>query len=153
MFNKARGLVFTVITAFSLVSVAQAQNATRSVYSRFGLGDMQFQGFSQQRAMGYAGAALRSNSAFSTINPASYSAVRFPTLEAGGFVSFGDMETSTSPRQRYFTSSFNYLAIAFPVMKKRALGNELRVITYSNTGYTISQTVDSSFATYQNLYG
>src|SRR5690554_257533 len=57
------------------VSLLQSQNRTSSPFSRYGMGELNPQGFSRNQAMGGTGIGLRSAGYLNNMNPASYSAL------------------------------------------------------------------------------
>lgn len=56
-------------------TIASAQISTNSPYTRYGLGDMFDQSFTNNAAMGGVGYALRTSEHINAMNPASYTAV------------------------------------------------------------------------------
>ncbi|HOK51275.1 MAG TPA: hypothetical protein PLF75_05240, partial [Bacteroidales bacterium] len=56
------------------ISTVFSQYTMNSPYSRFGLGDMEFQGFTQNRSMGGIGIGMRLPNQINVLNPAASTA-------------------------------------------------------------------------------
>lgn len=128
---------------------ASAQLLTQSPYSRYGLGEQYFQGFSDQVAMGSGGLAQRHSLNMNLLNPASYSALRMTNFRLGA-TSFitelkqGDQTINTN------SAGLRYLTLGFQLNKKKDWGLAFGALPYSGKGYTIQYTVDSSFGNITN---
>ncbi len=115
---------------------AFAQVNTYSPYSRFGLGELNKPGFTQNRSMGGAGIAIRSNKIINLVNPASYSA-----LDSMSFIfDFGLTGSSTTYKTEDLNSSLtnmnlDHLAIGFTIAPwwKASAG----ITPFSSVGYKI----------------
>ncbi|MFI3277238.1 MAG: hypothetical protein SNH13_00085 [Rikenellaceae bacterium] len=116
-----------------------------SVYSMYGLGDLQTQGTLPTRSMGGAGVALRSGSSINLLNPASYSI----TLQKSVLFDFGMNVSCFSNSQgdsnsKYATANFHDIALQLPLYE--GVGAAISVTPYSQTGYKIT-----SYASYPAL--
>jgi hypothetical protein len=138
-----------LITAGALSSAAQT--FTTSPYSRYGVGELNFQGFTEQQGMGQLSIADRSPLRYSIANPASYSAIRMTNFRFGGAGSVGSMQENNQslPSQ---SVSFGYLTLGFQVDKKKTWGVVFGIIPYSSTGYNIEYSTDSSFGRFTNRF-
>ena len=121
-------LLFTLVTG-SL----SAQNAI-SPYSIFGIGERESGRFAHQIGMGGLSAGVRDPLQLNVLQPASYSNLKYTTIEIGGFyqeslLSDASQTASTS------TGGFNYLAFGFPLMD--GWGMAFGVSPYSKVGYDI----------------
>ena len=124
------------IIAFQLLSLQlQAQSETFSPYSRYGIGDIPFNGFIKNIGMGGTGIGMRPYFNLNVSNPASYSSLLFTTFEIGASTSFAKMQT-TSLSQRKSETAFSYFALGFPVVYQK-WGATLGLIPFSNVGYKI----------------
>ncbi|MFW5821219.1 MAG: hypothetical protein ACOCWA_08010 [Bacteroidota bacterium] len=127
-------LISILISLFSLPLISQVN--TYSPYSRFGLGELNKPGFTQNRSMGGTGIALRSNKVINLVNPAAYTA-----LDSLSFVfDFGLTGSSTNYSTSELDSRFNnfnldHLAIAFTITDwwKASAG----VTPFTSVGYNI----------------
>jgi hypothetical protein len=129
---KTIGVLFLMLGAFTL---AEAQTTTSSPYSRYGIGDFQFRGLSQNIGMGGISYGLEGANNLNPGNPASYSSLQFTSFDAGvasNIVKYSDGIQS----QRTSTTSLSYLAFGFPVSKK--WGTSFGLTPYSSVGYNIN---------------
>lgn len=119
-----------------------AQNLTESVYSRFGLGELQFGGTARQSALGQTSQGWRDASQLNLGNAASYGLLKYTAFEAGGTVIAGRQKAGdiTQPTS---TGTFSYLALGFPIMAKRKAGAAFGLLPYSSVGYSLAY--DSTF--------
>lgn len=147
MFQTNRTVRSLILTAFCLLSLSSAiaQNSSSSPYSRFGIGDLQFNGFARNLGMGGLNIALNHPFNLNPGNPASYSNLLFTTYEVGVNLSLNELST-TSKTQHNHNTALNYFSFGFPVKaKKWGLGFGLS--PYSNVGYSI----DEYKSGYQNV--
>lgn len=111
-----------------------SQYTMNSPYSRFGLGDMEFQGFTQNRSMGGIGIGMRLPNQINVLNPAASTAQDSLSFvwDVGMKGAFTTYRTSLSNvRQKNF--NFDHLAISAAVSNRLVLGAGL--VPYSKTGY------------------
>ena len=109
-----------------------SQSETFSPYSRYGIGDIPFNGFIKNIGMGGTGIGMRPYFNLNISNPASYSSLLFTTFEIGASTSFAKMQT-TSLSQRKSETAFSYFALGFPVVNQK-WGAALGLIPFSNVG-------------------
>ncbi len=107
-----------------------------SPYSYFGLGDIHPNSYGMSRGLGGFSAALRGPSHLSFSNPASYSGVRFTTLEFGARV---NRSWWTQDIKKHKSSDINlgYLALGFPMLKYKG-GISMGLLPYSSMSYDIT---------------
>lgn len=143
---RKTSLLFLVL--FSALT-AEAQTLTSSPYSRFGAGELIFQGFADQQGMGQTGVADRNPLRFSLLNPASYSAINKTNFRFGASSFFG---TITQGNQSLATNGagLNYVALGFQINKRKDWGVVFGITPYSAKTYDISLKIDSSFGSFQN---
>ncbi|MCK5171121.1 MAG: hypothetical protein KAQ75_14680 [Bacteroidales bacterium] len=118
-----------------------SQSVTNSPYSRFGIGDIDRNGFNNSRAMGGISTGLRTNNQINYMNPAAISAQDTMSLifDLGINGIFKNME-STSTSAQYNGFSFDHIAMSFPI--KKWWFASFGLTPYSKIGYNIQQTVD-----------
>ncbi|MBK9523476.1 MAG: hypothetical protein IPQ03_15795 [Bacteroidetes bacterium] len=140
MIRRSRRFVFLLFVGLYLLQSQsiEAQNASSSPYSRFGIGDLQFNGFSRNTAMGGITQGLQHPFCLNLGNPASYSSLGLTTYEVGVNLSLYELETSTLKQQGH-TTSLGYFAFGFPVKAKK-WGLGFGLLPYSNIGYSINDT-------------
>jgi len=115
----------------------KAQNSSSSPYSRYGIGDLLFNGFSKNLAMGGIGQGVNENLNVNPLNPASYSSLWFTTYEAGVNLSLEQI-SSNNISQSYNTAALAYFAFGFPVKTKK-WGMGFGLLPYSNVGYSVEK--------------
>lgn len=134
--------VFAFLFLITCTNFLQAQNATSSPYSRFGIGDLNSITFASNLSLGGTEIGLSQPGHINYGNPAAYSALWFTTYEGG--VDFKQYEFKTNNSQhRTNTASVSYFDFAFPVKQQKwSLGFGL--LPYSKVGYIeTSESVNS----------
>lgn len=133
---------------FAFISLTlYAQDGTRSPYSRYGVGDIDRNGFMVGKGMSGLGISQAYEGSINFSNPASYSAIKFTTIENVMNASILKLSTANASQVNY-TSSFAHMAFAFPVTKN--WGTSFGLVPFSNIGYRQSQAIsqyDSTKAT------
>lgn len=138
-------LFFTLLLCSVFVN---AQENTSSPYSFFGVGLTKFNGTAENRSM--AGMGIASDSIHINLqNPAGYGALGLTTYALGGSHSSTKIESS-STSDRASSSTFDYLALAFPAGK---LGFGFGVIPYSSVGYEMEDITNESSSRYTGSGG
>lgn len=116
---------------FSLHTIAQ--EGTASPYSFYGIGEVKSKGTTENRAMG--GLGIVSDSIHINFqNPATFSALKLTTFTVAGTFTPTKQKT-TEEEQKAQRTTFDYLAMSFPVSKK--MGVTLGLMPYSSVGYKI----------------
>lgn len=141
MKNKlARLLILLLIAIWApgIYNSLHAQQNTSSPYSRFGVGELQYN--SQPRFMGMGGVAMGINDStyINFENPASYTSVgRYTLFDFGGRASFTRLNTATKQADAN-SINFSHLFVSFPVVNRKWAMN-IGIIPYSNEGYNFTQ--------------
>ncbi len=118
---------------------AQPTANTSSPYSRFGIGELQYN--SDPRFMGMGGVALGINDStyINFENPAAYTSVgKYTLFNVGARASFTRLNTTTKQADAN-SINFSHLFISVPVIYRKWAMN-FGVIPYSNEGYNFTQT-------------
>jgi hypothetical protein len=146
--NKILSIV--VILIGSLCQL-EAQVATSSPYSRFGLGELQQNIFPALNALGGACTALSTHKNINPDNPASYTSFSANSflLSTGGWHQTTRIE-NTSTDQIANNNAFSHLVLGFPL--SRRIGASIGLVPFSGTGYEIN-TIDTSYNAVMNYYG
>lgn len=131
-------------TLFVVVSIqAQAQSpsvlSTVSPYSRYGIGDFQFNGGLINTAMGGGGIGLRNDSLIpqyiNLVNPASLTSHPLVNYEIG--ISSNTVNVANSTTSSTFNrTTLSHFAMAFPVTKN--WGAAFGLIPYTSVGYNVA---------------
>lgn len=105
---------------------------TSNPFSGFGVGDLQRPALTRNFSMGGTGAAAADPFQINRINPASYSDLRFMTLDLSGFVQNTSLQT-TQHKSQYTTGGLQ--GIAFVFKKAKPLAFSAGLTPYSSSGY------------------
>lgn len=130
---------FSIVVLFICTCAFAQEGATTSPYSFFGAGIQQFKGTVEARAMG--GTQTMSDSIhLNLLNPASLGNLRYTTLAVGA--SHNEISVKESNAQESTSSTtFDYLALGFPVSKK--VGVSLGLMPYTAVGYNLDDSDDA----------
>ena len=131
--NKFLGCL--MMTAVS--TVAFAQGGTNSPYSQFGLGELSYQGVSQNRGMNGLGIALHSGNQVNTANPASYAHIDSLTMlfDMGASVSLTHFQEN-GQKKNARTGNFEYAVGSFRLFKN--VGASFGIAPVTDIGYEYS---------------
>ena len=135
---KKRSFPVSVSLFFLLAACAtvKAQTGTETPYSRYGIGELLFNGFARQTSMGGLGAAYHNSSSFNFNNPASYASTRISTFETALRGELAKTSTASASENKKGTL-LNYLALGFPVIKDN-WGASFGLIPVSASGYNLT---------------
>jgi len=139
--NKVVILLFFV---FVTSAAAFAQSTTNSPYSRYGIGVIRPQSFSQNFGMGGVGIGLRSNRNINLLNPASYSSIGVTTFDLG--FTNNSLWLEDGAESQYQSNPYiDHIAFAFPMIKN-VWGMSFGFLPYSNIGYDYDEVINDSIA-------
>jgi len=140
-----------VVVLLGFVNHIDAQIATSSPYSRFGLGELQQSIFPEYNAFGGASTALSNSNSVNPTNPATYTSFGPNSflLSTGGWHQTTKMQNATT-EQIVNNNAFSHLILGFPINRK--LGASIGMIPFSSTGYEIN-THDAEHNADMNYYG
>ena len=140
MTNKKLRLYIIIASTFFLqlfhLSVF-SQTATLSPYSRYGIGDMIFNGYTHQRAMAGLSVGLQQSTYINFGNPASYvadSIVIFQLGLTGEIVRFSNQTDS----KKKTNGDISYLSMGFPLIKNYLYLN-VGMLPFSAAGFKVQQ--------------
>ncbi|NER18206.1 hypothetical protein [Spongiivirga citrea] len=129
-----------VIVAMMACASTFAQNNAASPYSFFGIGDVQFKGTVENRAMG--GLGVFSDSIHLNLNnPASLGKLKLTTFGVAGGQNFFNLENDTT-KEDATSTTLNYLTLGIPLNKLGAFS--FGVMPYSSVGYRIEDVNETS---------
>ncbi|HLP14055.1 MAG TPA: hypothetical protein VK177_19135 [Flavobacteriales bacterium] len=149
-------ILFILLSSFSTYGFSQAANI--SPYSRYALGDINPNWFSQNTGIGGATVSVVDSNQVNVLNPASYSlmAPHCPVMDFSFRGRLVNMSTSTSSAKGNYATINNWV-LGLPV--NRRLGFAFGLLPYSSSGYNISTSQDSEefggtlFSKYQGRGG
>ncbi len=119
--------------------MAQAQDATSSPYSFYGLGDQKFKGTIENRSMG--GLSVFQDSIHINLqNPAQYAHLKRTTLATAATFQTATLKTNEQNENARRTN-LDYLAFGFPMGK---FGAGFGLMPYTAVGYQVTATDDSN---------
>lgn len=133
--SKNKPALFTtfLLCIFHLSAISQVN--TSSPYSRYGIGDLQFGGFSKNRGMSGLSYGLALPYSINYSNPASYHSIALTTFEAAVNGSYFELKNANKSGNLY-NAEFGYMALGFP-LKSKKWGMSLGLLPYSSVGYNI----------------
>lgn len=146
-----KGFLFFCFCVCTALSSALAQSSSVSPYSRFGPGELLFNGFAHQRAMGGTAVAQANAARLNLANPAT---LRYDSLMV---FEFGLLNESLDLQQndlasRKVNSRLDYLVVGLPVLRNR-IGMAFGFIPQTGSGYSIrSGTQLDSLNSYTTTY-
>ena len=129
--------------------LAEAQNITNSIYSRYGYGTEVFKGFAQNIALGGTGVAQKGPWHLNYNNPASIAALRLTAFNAGMSGNYSQQLNTTDTISNK-SGSFGYLAMGFPVTKWWGLS--FGILPYTGVGYKVTDTTKFNNQKVENTY-
>jgi hypothetical protein len=148
--NKVKLLLFAVIWTVIPV-VLQAQNSTKSPYTRYGYGKLADQTFGSQRGMGGIGIGLRNSQMINPLNPASFSGVDSMTfmLDVGVMGQMAWYEEGQTSSKK-INGNLEYIAMQFPLAKGLGVGLGFKPVSY--VGYRYGGSKPLTDGTFQSIY-
>lgn len=132
MRNKTRRLLGLLLIIASTPALSQR---AVSPYSIFGNGDVESGRFAQQVGFGGLSTGLRDPLHINVGQPASISALKYTTIDFGGFFQSTSTTDGNVTGQDYH-GGFNYLSLAFPIQEW--WGMAAGITPYSKVGYSLS---------------
>ena len=124
-----------VLACLFLTFMAQAQDATSSPYSFYGLGDQKFKGTIENRSMG--GLSIFQDSIHINLqNPAQYAHLKRTTLATAATFQTATLKTNTQSENARRTN-LDYLSFGFPMGK---FGAGFGLMPYTAVGYQVTAT-------------
>ncbi len=128
---------------FVLINISKAQYNTFSLFSRYGIGDIQENVSAYQKAMNNSGMAFPVDTTapvfINISNPASLSQLRLTVLEGSGEYYHTRIINQQNYKVQNQSVNFNSLIIGFPI--KKYSGFCFGIMPYSSVGYNINQDV------------
>jgi len=127
----------TFILSILIFSNSFSQKNYSSIYSRYGIGELAPQGYSNNFAMGFTGIAFRDKSLLNDKNVASYTAFDTMTVifNFGVNGKYSNVQTSNVSEDHYYANISN-ISIGFPITRWYFAGIGMR--PYSSTNYSIT---------------
>ncbi len=124
-----------VLACLLLTFMAQAQDATSSPYSFYGLGDQKFKGTIENRSMG--GLSVFQDSIHVNLqNPAQYAHLKRTTLATAATYQTTTLKTDDQ-KENARRTNLDYLAFGFPMGK---FGAGFGLMPYTAVGYQVNST-------------
>ena len=128
-----------VVAGLFLTFMAQAQDATSSPYSFYGLGDQKFKGTIENRSMG--GLSVFQDSIHVNLqNPAQYAHLKRTTLATAATYQTSNLKTNEQ-KENARRTNLDYLAFGFPMGK---FGAGFGLMPYTAVGYQVVSTAANS---------
>ena len=130
-------LFFLLITG----EVSLAQQTTSSPYSRFGLGDLNYQFSSVFNSLGGGGYAINDSKIINPFSPASYSSYQSNSFLFSTGINNETIDIqSLTDNQTVNNLSLSHILFGFPLTKK--IGSSFGIIPFSSIGYSMQNRDD-----------
>lgn len=130
-----------LIVLFVLISISEYNFAqVKSVYSKFGIGNLEYSNSVRKAGMGDLGSALDDYEFISSLNPAAISELNLTRVEfSGKFNSIyqKDYKSSTS----LTTGGFSSFGIGFPISRDNGISLSFGLNPYSIVDYSVKEEV------------
>lgn len=162
MLNKIRFIIFFL---FGSIGIVVGQQNDNSPYSRFGIGELSDDNFSQTRFMGGLGASYIDVYSINIVNPASYAFLNATAFDVGAFAKTTQLKDNLHT-SNIWTGNLDHLSLAFPltnpinavydgVKRKYKLAMNITLKPNSNVNYNIANTDSTSVVkpVLRNYYG
>lgn len=130
-----------IIFVACLPCLLQAQNATASPYSMYGLGEINYLTSGRVAGMGGASVGLRSPGLVNHTNPASYTAIDSLSFVFDVSVS-GKSSKFTFGQIKHTMQSANIFKMAFAFRVNSKWASSVGILPYSSVGYNLSTSQD-----------
>ena len=122
---------------FSLITFIQSVNAQESVYTRFGLGDVQFSYSGRRLGMGQMGTSVADEDFIGTLNPAGWNRLKMTRIEFGVSYS-GSFVSDNSQKKFYSGSQFTGFTMAFPASALYGIGIAMGIVPVTIVNYKVN---------------
>jgi hypothetical protein len=135
--------------------ISQAQNATKSPYSIYGIGDLVYGGFVQNALTGRTDRSFKQENSFTYINPASLAFLKRTSFQLGARMDLGKFTTGDSAKTEtsFNNSTFSYFSLGIPLSEKKGIAFSLGIMPHSSKGYNITSTGIFDSVKYVNDFG
>ena len=147
-FTKLFIIFLLAVTAFTAKAQTTTTATTSSPYSKYGIGDYSPSLLPQNDAMGGIGTAINRLSSYNNINPlnpASYGAINYTTIDAGIYSTINTLSQSGQTSTTNSNFRLSHVAFAIPLTAHSAFSFGL--LPYSELGYNYKQTLSKGFGT------
>ncbi|MGE5353125.1 MAG: hypothetical protein ACM3P0_13660 [Acidobacteriota bacterium] len=127
-----------IIILLFLSSLAFAQKQGGSVYSRFGIGELDRAYSARRLGLGELGIAVYDRDFLGTLNPAGWTRLNLTRFEIA--VNFQDLNTKDNNQSRYSTlTRFSGFTLGVPLQRDWGLSLVAGITPYSNVSYNVMQ--------------
>jgi len=136
--------LFIICSILCVGVTAYSQSTTTSPYSKYGVGILRSESFTQNFAMGGIGIGLRSNRNINISNPASYSALHATSFEIG--FTQTSLWLSDDTQSQYANDPYiDHISFGVPVMKNK-WGLSFGLLPFSSVGYNYNSVINDPIA-------
>lgn len=141
-------IVILFVALFAVNCFIFSQQTTESPYSYYGIGELNFNGTVEERAMGGIG-VYADSTRVNMQNPAALSKLKFTAFTAG--LSFAQKNIASNvTKVRSRSTAFDYIALGFPIIDK--LGFVAGLMPYSSVGYKLASNQVIDNVTHSNQF-
>ena len=131
----------SIITLILIIS-AKLFAQSPSVYTRYGVGDLQLSISAKNFGLGGFGFSVSDYKYINNSNPATFSSLKTTRFEAG-VISSGTSVSDNLSSAFYTQTKFNGFLLGFPLQKDYGIGLVIGLSPYSNVNYDVSNSSES----------
>ena len=123
-----------IISLITLIQTAVAQQG--SIYTRYGLGDVQSTYSARRLGMGQLGTSVADEDFIGTLNPAGWNLLKMTRVEFG--VAYNGLFVTENIQKKYYASTqVTGFTMAFPLSTAYGIGMALGIIPVTNVSYQV----------------
>src|ERR1035437_6908193 len=124
-----------IISLITLIQTAVAQQG--SIYTRYGLGDVQSTYSARRLGMGQLGTSVADEDFIGTLNPAGWNALKMTRFELG--LAFNGISVRDDIQKNFYSATrFSGFTMAFPVSTLYGVGVAIGMIPVTNVNYQVT---------------
>jgi hypothetical protein len=124
-----------IISLFIVIQTADAQQG--SVYTRYGLGDVQNAYSARRLGMGQLGTSVADEDFIGALNPAGWNLLKMTRVEFG--MAYNGLSVTNNLQNKFYASTrITGFTMAFPVSTAYGIGMALGIVPVTNVNYQVT---------------
>jgi hypothetical protein len=127
-----------IISLITLIQTAVAQQG--SIYTRYGLGDLQSSYSARRLGMGQLGTSVADEDFVGTLNPAGWNLLKMTRFELG--VVYNGVSIADNLQKKFYSATrFSGFTMAFPVSSLYGIGVAIGIVPVTTVNYKVNDNV------------
>jgi hypothetical protein len=127
-----------IISLITLIQTAVAQQG--SIYTRYGLGDLQSSYSARRLGMGQLGTSVADEDFVGTLNPAGWNLLKMTRFELG--VVYNGVSVADNLQKKFYSATrFSGFTMAFPVSSLYGIGVAIGIVPVTTVNYKVTDNV------------